>query len=74
MYQDKDKKRLTLYVRSARDAEGTAFRIASERGVSAFYWIDRTYAYALVGQIDRERLVPLGELVYQHLDKPVEKK
>ncbi len=69
MYQDKDKKRLTLYVRSARDAEGTAFRIVSERGISAFYWIDRTYAYALVGQIDREKLVPMGEMVYTHLQK-----
>lgn len=69
MYEGADKNRLTLYVRSARDAEGTAFRIVSDRGVSALYWIDRTYAYALIGKIDRDELVPLGELVYAHLEK-----
>lgn len=69
MYESADKNRLTLYVRNARNAEGTAFRIVSDRGVSAFYWIDRTYAYALIGKIDRDKLVPLGELVYTHLEK-----
>jgi anti-sigma factor RsiW len=69
MYEGADKNRLTLYVRSARNKEGTAFRIVTDRNVSAFYWIDRTYAYALVGQIDRARLVPLGQMVYAHLQK-----
>jgi anti-sigma factor RsiW len=69
MYQDDKKNRLTLYVRNARNAENTAFRIVSDRDVSAFYWIDKTYAYALIGKIDRDRLVPLGELVYTHLQK-----
>jgi anti-sigma factor RsiW len=69
MYEGAAKNRLTLYVRSARNEEGTAFRIVTDRDVSAFYWIDRTYAYALVGRIDRARLVPLGQMVYAHLQK-----
>ena len=67
MYQDRDRNRLTLYVRSARNAEDTAFRIATERGVSAFYWIEKPYAYALVGKVERNELVKLGELVHRHL-------
>ena len=70
MYQNKDKKRLTLYVRSARDAKDTSFRIATERGVSAFYWIEAPYAYALVGKTDRDNLVALGEIVHKHLKLP----
>lgn len=69
MYQDESKNRLTLYVRNARNAENTAFRIVTDREVSAFYWIDKTYAYALIGKVDRDKLVPLGELVYTHLQK-----
>lgn len=69
MYENKEKNRLTLYIRSARKAENTAFRIASERGLSAFYWIERPYAYALIGKVDRDRLVPLGQLVHDHLQK-----
>lgn len=70
MYQNADKNRLTLYVRSARDAKDTSFRITSERGVSAFYWIEAPYAYALIGKTDRDNLVALGEIVHTHLRKP----
>ena len=70
MYQNADKNRLTLYVRSARDAKDTSFRITSARGVSAFYWIEAPYAYALIGKIDRDNLVALGEIVHTHLQKP----
>ena len=70
MYQNTDKNRLTLYVRSARDAEDTSFRITTERGVSAFYWIEAPYAYALIGKVDRDNLVSLGEIVHTHLQKP----
>lgn len=70
MYQNADKNRLTLYVRSARGAKNTSFRIATERGVSAFYWIEAPYAYALIGKVDRNNLVALGEIVHAHLQKP----
>jgi len=70
MYQNADKNRLTLYVRSARGAKDTSFRIATERGVSAFYWIEAPYAYALIGKIERDNLVALGEIVHTHLQKP----
>jgi anti-sigma factor RsiW len=67
MYQDKTGNRLTLYIRSARDTDDTAFRIVEDRGVSAFYWIENPYAYALVGNVQRPDLVALGDLVYKHL-------
>ena len=67
MYQNSDKNRLTLYVRGARDAKDTSFRITTERGVSAFYWIEAPYAYALIGKVDRDNLVSLGEIVHKHL-------
>jgi len=70
MYQNAAKNRLTLYVRSARNAKDTSFRVVTERGVSAFYWVEAPYAYALIGKIDRDPLVALGEIVHAHLQKP----
>jgi len=51
--EDGAKRRLTIYVRRARDEKNVAFRIAEARGVSAFYWVEKPYAYALIGKIDR---------------------
>ncbi len=70
MYQNSARNRLTLYVRSARGARDTSFHITTERGVSAFYWIETPYAYALIGKVDRDNLVSLGEIVHTHLQVP----
>lgn len=67
MYQDEGKKRLTLYVRQRRDVQETAFRFASERGMSAFYWIDGPLAYAIVGPLPRERMLQLARLVFEQI-------
>ena len=67
MFQTKDRKRLTLYVRNAPDEKETKFQIVEDRGVSAFYWIEKPYAYALIGKVDRKKLVALGEIVHNHL-------
>jgi len=67
MFQTKDRQRLTLYVRSAPDEKETKFQIVQDRGVSAFYWIEKPYAYALIGKVDRQKLVALGEIVHNHL-------
>tara|TARA_Y100001936_G_scaffold252501_1_gene312407 strand:+ start:15373 stop:16149 length:777 start_codon:yes stop_codon:yes gene_type:complete len=67
MFQTTDRKRLTLYVRSAANEKETSFRIVEDRGVSAFYWIEKPYAYALIGKVDRQKLVALGEIVHGHL-------
>jgi anti-sigma factor RsiW len=73
MYQNAGGERITLYV-GALDGAGTeatagetAFRFTSERGVASFYWIDDGFGYALAGQLPRDRLLTLSELVYRQL-------
>jgi len=69
MYQDGSGKRLTLYVRGTpEETTVTAFRFAQEDKVSVFYWIDGSLAYALSGEIPRERLLALSEAVYHELN------
>ncbi len=67
MYQDGSGQRLTLYLRDAGPATPTAFRFASEGNAHAFYWTDSGLAYALVGEIGRDRLGAIADLVYRDL-------
>lgn len=70
MFEDASGQRLTVYVRTAQDGEDTAFRFVSTKGVSAFYWVDAPLAYALSGNLPREKLLTLANIVYDDLDKP----
>ena len=69
MYENSEGHRLTVYVRKATDIDDTSFRFSSENGNSAFYWIDREFAYALVAPIGREKLLSIAQRVYDELDR-----
>ena len=67
MYQDRKKRRVTLYVRRGGGDGKTAFRFVTERGVAAFYWIDSPLSYALIGRMERDELLKLARIVYDNL-------
>ena len=61
--------RLTLYLRTGlHDNRETAFRYAKEDAVSVFYWVDGSTAYALSGELDRERLLNVAQAVYKGIN------
>ena len=69
MYQDKNGQRLTLYVRTDSKTEReTAFRFAQEGKVSVFYWIDQRLSYALSGELRKEELLKIANVVYEKLN------
>jgi anti-sigma factor RsiW len=45
----------------------TAFHFVEHGGVSAFYWIDRSFAYALVAPLDRADLMAVATRAYTEL-------
>ena len=51
MYEDSVGGRVTVYVRSY-EGKDTAFKFFNNDRVSAFYWVDAPFAYALIGAID----------------------
>ncbi len=69
MYQDPKGQRLTLYVSAQRGGQNqTAFRFSQENRVSVFYWIDRDYGYALSGEVERDALLGVVNVVYKQLN------
>lgn len=69
MYEDAGGRRLTVYLRAIEGAEQTAFRFVEAAGVSAFYWIDEDYAYALVAPLERESLLGIAHQIYRDLER-----
>jgi len=59
MYQD---------AHGARGAAPTAFRYEEEEGTRVLYWIDRDLGFALVGELDRSRLMDAAHVAYQALN------
>ncbi|HEY6241831.1 MAG TPA: anti-sigma factor [Burkholderiales bacterium] len=69
MYQDTRGQRLTLYVSRQRgEPRDTAFRFSQEDRVSVFYWVDGNFGYALSGEIKREQLLQVADVVYKQLN------
>lgn len=67
MYENEAGQRLTMYVRGSDPAAGgeTAFRYSKYNGVSMFYWIDQTLAYAVIGEVEKKRLLEIARAAYQ---------
>ncbi len=70
MYEEKDGRRLTVYVRAFGEAKNTSFRFVSKDGVSAFYWVEEAFAYALIAPMDRARLLSIANTVYGAFNRP----
>jgi len=70
MYQSKQGSRITLYVRThAPDHEETAFRYSDEGNVRVFYWIDRTFGYAVSSaDIGKDVLLKVANTAYAQLN------
>lgn len=68
MYQNTEGGRVTLYISSGSHGNReTAFRFIKEGPVSAFYWIDGDFGYALVGEIAKDDLLRGARLIYEQL-------
>ena len=69
MYQDGRGQRLTLYISRQRgELRDTAFRFSQEDRVSVFYWVEGNYGYALSGEVKRDQLLQVAEVVYKQFN------
>ena len=68
MYEDTEGRRLTLYFCAADLANGTEFQVAQSGAVNALLWREAGLVWAMVGEIDRERLLGLAHEVQSQLE------
>jgi anti-sigma factor RsiW len=70
MFEGAQGNRLTLYV-VRNDAAGghTAFRFARNGDIRLFYWIEGPLGYALVGKLERTRLLKIATAVYHDINR-----
>jgi len=74
MYENPDSRRITLYIRESWQApipanEGSVSYFG-EGGTSMVYWIEGPFAYALIGEMDREQLFATAKTIRQQVDAP----
>lgn len=68
MYESEHGDRVTLYVRANTSHKLASFRFDHADDLSAFYWLDKDLAYAIVGKLSRDDLNRVADLVYAQLD------
>ena len=69
MYENASGLRVTIHCVSEPGAGETAFRYREIDGVAAFYWIDEKLAYAVIGKLQREKLLEVARTTYAALEK-----
>ena len=68
MFEDKEGKRITLFISNNPAIQTTAFRFKQASGVNSFYWVDKNLSYALSGELPRDELLDISHLIYQQYD------
>jgi len=65
MYEDAQRRRVTVYLRKPEKADDVAFRYEQQGELGMFYWVGDGCGYALVGALPRATLLALAQAVYQ---------
>lgn len=76
MYENLDNHRITLYIRERWSAPMQGAKEGSvsyfgEGGLSMVYWVEGPFAYALIGELDREQLFATAKTVRQQVENPM---
>ena len=69
MYETREGRRLTLYVRQNAEGGETAFRFKAAGSLSGFYWLEGPLAYAIVAELPREELLTVATQIYNQLEE-----
>lgn len=67
MYEDANGRRLSIYVTRQSGDEETGFRVETEAGVNALYWLDEGYGCVIAGDVSEKALHAIAESAYRQL-------
>lgn len=69
MYQNRDGKRITLFLGWNPWKRDVAYRYWSKGSLGCYFWFDGPLGFALSGTIAKERLLDMSKSVYDHFEK-----
>lgn len=67
MYANEQGKRITLFVGNPAAGKETAFSFTQHGDVAAFYWVEGSVAYALIGRLSKDELQGITKAVYDEV-------
>ena len=70
MYEDRSRRRLTVYVTANTSGREIPFRLREDAHLATCYWLDEDAAYAVVGELLPSELLPLATFVYKAMEEP----
>ncbi len=65
LYQDAQKRRVTVYLRKPEKGTDAAFRYEQQGNMGMFYWVEEGAGYALVGELPKQTLLELAQAIYK---------
>jgi anti-sigma factor RsiW len=69
MFEDADKKRMTLFLVADGGFGKSEFRIEERGEFLTCYWIGGDFGFAIAGRIERDKAMKLAEVIYDQFDK-----
>ncbi|MDJ0947726.1 MAG: hypothetical protein QNJ94_02265 [Alphaproteobacteria bacterium] len=67
LYRDKEGVPVTLYISASQNKRQTRFTFVQEGSNALFYWQNANFAYSLIGELDKDKLLQIAQLISKGL-------
>ncbi len=68
MYEDAEKKRITIFLTANPGNTEAALRVEEKGGFVVCYWLNGPLGLAIAGEMDRTRMMQLARVVYERFE------
>jgi anti-sigma factor RsiW len=68
MYEDANKRRITIFLTANQGGTETKFVIEEKHGITACYWLDGPLGFVIAGETSRDDIMGLANMVYRSFE------
>ncbi len=68
MYEDQDRRRITIFLTANQSGAETKFIVKEKHGVTACYWLDGPLGFVIAGETGRDDIVAIANMVYKSFE------
>jgi anti-sigma factor RsiW len=69
MYEDQAKRRITIFLSANPQNGDSAFQVEQKGNLTACYWLDGPFGFAIAGELDMPKAMHLARVVYDKFEK-----